>query len=154
MKMIATFLAGLVLTGGAIIADEQAGPAYDPESAGPAPPEGVRAPGVEHLSAETPEQAPETIRELKEDFIRKVVITVEGDEIGVIRDVGYSAAAGEPVAVVDVDAYIGIGEKQIAIPLSQFEPSDTNSDSVTTTLTRQGIEAAREFSDADFTPAE
>jgi len=153
MKMMAVFLAALVLAAGAM-AEEQADPVHDPHDAGPALPETGAESGVDQVPDEAPEQSSEAAGVTKGDFIRKIVITVEGDEIGVIRDVGYSAAAGEPVAVVDVDAYIGIGEKQIAIPLSQFEPADTNSDSVTTRLTRQGIEAAKEFNEADFIPAE
>ena len=151
MKTMATFLAVLVLAAGAL-AEEQADPPHDPHDAGPVLP--VTESSVDQVPGETPEQSPEAAGVIKGDFIRKVVITVDGDEIGVIRDVGYSAAAGEPVAVVDVDAYIGIGEKQIAILLSQFEPPDANSDGVTTSLTRQGIEAAKEFSEADFIPAE
>lgn len=153
MKMMATFLAVLVLTAGALT-EEQADPPHDPHDAGPVLPGTGAESGVDQVPDKTPEQSPEAAGVIRGDFIRKVVITVDGDEIGVIRDVGYSAAAGEPVAVVEVDAYIGIGEKQIAIPLSQFEPSDTNSDGVTTRLTRQNIEAAKEFSEADFIPAE
>jgi hypothetical protein len=56
--------------------------------------------------------------------------------------------------VVEVDAFIGIGEKLIAIPLSQLQSAEMYSSSVMTTFTRDAIEAEEAFDEEKFVAIE
>lgn len=87
-----------------------------------------------------------------EELEGKKVLTLTGEEVGEIEDVGRSATQQARVATVDVGGFLGIGEKTIAIPLSELEPSVSGEDeAVRTSMTRTSIEALPEFDEADFT---
>jgi hypothetical protein len=79
----------------------------------------------------------------------KSVVTATGDEIGKIEEVGYSATHQERVAVIQAGGFLGVGEKRIAVPLSELQMG--TDDSVTTTMTRDSIETQEEFDEAGFT---
>ena len=156
MKRTAILMAGLLWACGSV-ADELTNPSYDPNSgepAPPAPPQLLENAGADEPRGNLPDAADDGMTSVRESLLRKTVVTVDGDEIGVVYDVGYSTAYGEPVAVIDIDAFIGIGEKLIAIPLSQLQSADIYSGSVMTTLTRDAIEAEEAFDEADFTAIE
>lgn len=79
----------------------------------------------------------------------KSVVTTTGEEIGQIDQVGYSATHQERVAVVEAGGFLGVGEKRVAVPLSELKMgSDGN---VKTTMDRDSIEAQEEFDEASFT---
>ncbi len=80
----------------------------------------------------------------------KKVLTLSGEEVGEIDDVGTSATRQARVATVDVGGFLGIGEKTIAIPLSELQPAASDDGSVKTSMTRASIEALPEFDDSDF----
>jgi sporulation protein YlmC with PRC-barrel domain len=82
----------------------------------------------------------------------KEVVTATGEEIGSIDEVGYSATHQERVAVVEAGGFLGVGEKRVAIPLSDLEMG--TDDNVKTSLTRESIEAQEEFDEAGFTADE
>ena len=153
----AIVLAGLLWASSTVLADEFTDPSYDPygdKPARPEPPQLTVEGTAGQESAKPGDRPTDRTSGVKESLMRKVVITIDGDEIGVINDVGYSAAHGEPVAVVDVDEFIGIGEKRIAIPLSQLQNTDLYSNTVTTLFTRDAVEAEDAFDEADFTAIE
>lgn len=85
-----------------------------------------------------------------EELEGKTVLTLTGEEIGEIDDVGMSASQQARVATVEVGGFLGISEKTIAIPLSELQPSVSGEDSVKTSLTRTSIEALPEFDESDF----
>lgn len=150
MKTIVILLAVMAIPDFLALADEEPSNLYDPHAARPARPKAVEDLRVEATPAQP---QPESADVVKADLLQKVIITADGDEIGVIRDVGYDGT-GEPVAVVAIDAFVGVGEKRIAIPLSQLRLADGSSDLVMTVLGRDAIEAQEELDDADFTAAE
>ncbi|HLU06665.1 MAG TPA: PRC-barrel domain-containing protein [Woeseiaceae bacterium] len=79
----------------------------------------------------------------------KSVVTADGEEIGDIDEVGYSATHQERVAVIEAGGFLGVGEKRVAVPLSELElGSDGN---VKTTMDRDSIESQEEFDEAGFT---
>jgi sporulation protein YlmC with PRC-barrel domain len=84
----------------------------------------------------------------------KKVVTLTGEEIGEIGEVGESSAHSGRIATVEVGGFLGIGEKTIAIPLSELDKSVADEDSVRTSLTRASIESEAEFDDSGFTPDE
>jgi sporulation protein YlmC with PRC-barrel domain len=79
----------------------------------------------------------------------KSVVTAEGEEIGEIDEVGYSSTHQERVAVIEAGGFLGVGEKRIAVPLSELQIG-TDGD-VQTTMTRDSIEMQEEFDEAGFT---
>lgn len=79
----------------------------------------------------------------------KSVVTDTGEEIGQIDQVGYSATHQERVAVVEAGGFLGVGEKRIAIPLSELEMG--SDDNVKTSMSRESIESQEEFDEAGFT---
>lgn len=85
-----------------------------------------------------------------EELKGKTVLTLTGEEIGEIDDVGMSASQQARVATVEVGGFLGISEKTIAIPLSDLQASGTGDDSVKTSMTRTSIEAQPEFDESDF----
>jgi sporulation protein YlmC with PRC-barrel domain len=86
-----------------------------------------------------------------EELEGKKVLTLTGEEVGEISDVGTSATQQARVATVEVGGFLGIGEKTIAIPLSELQSSVSDEDSVRTSMTRTSIEALPEFDENDFT---
>lgn len=80
----------------------------------------------------------------------KKVLTLTGEEVGEIDEVGMSATQQARVATVEVGGFLGISEKTIAIPLSELQSSVSGDDSVKTSLTRTSIEALPEFDESDF----
>lgn len=82
----------------------------------------------------------------------KSVTTSTGEEIGEIDEVGYSATHQERVAVIEAGGFLGVGQKRIAVPLSELQMG--TDDNVQTTLSRESIESQEEFDDANFTPDE
>ena len=79
----------------------------------------------------------------------KTVVTATGEEIGDIDEVGYSATHQERVAVIEAGGFLGVGEKRVAVPLSELEiGSDGN---VKTTMDRDSLESQEEFDEAGFT---
>jgi sporulation protein YlmC with PRC-barrel domain len=79
----------------------------------------------------------------------KSVVTANGEEIGQIDQVGYSATHQDRVAVIEAGGFLGVGEKRVAVPLSELEMgSDGN---VKTTMDRDSIESQEEFDEAGFT---
>lgn len=99
-----------------------------------------------HTGMETGTIADKTAEELK----GKTIVTTDGEEIGEIDEVGYSSTHQERVATVEVGGFLGVGQKRIAIPLSQLQPSATDQDSVETALTRDQIESEEEFEETGF----
>lgn len=80
------------------------------------------------------------------------VVTLTGEEIGEIGAVGETGEGR--VATVEVGGFLGVGEKTIAIPLSELTRSATEEDSVRTSLTRAEIDSQPAVDDSIFTPDE
>jgi sporulation protein YlmC with PRC-barrel domain len=79
----------------------------------------------------------------------KSVVTTTGEEIGQIDQVGYSATHQERVAVIEAGGFLGVGQKRVAVPLSELEMGDDGN--VKTTMDRDSIESQEEFDEAGFT---
>jgi sporulation protein YlmC with PRC-barrel domain len=103
-----------------------------------------------HSAATYGEEVGKDISEMSsEDLSGKTVVSSTGEEIGDIDEVGYSSTHQERVAVIEVGGFLGVGEKRIAVPLSDLEAG--TDDSIQTSLTRESIEAQEEFDEAGFT---
>jgi hypothetical protein len=96
------------------------------------------------------EEAGKDLAEMtSEELSGKSVVTSAGEDIGEIGEIGYSSTHQERVATVEVGGFLGVGEKRIAIPLSDLAMGDDGN--VRTSLTRESIESQAEFDEAGFT---
>jgi sporulation protein YlmC with PRC-barrel domain len=102
-------------------------------------------------AAEYGEEVGKDVADMSADKLSgKSVVTSTGEEIGQIDQVGYSATHQERVAVIEAGGFLGVGQKRIAVPLSELQTG--TDDSVQTSMTRESIEAQEEFDEAGFTP--
>jgi sporulation protein YlmC with PRC-barrel domain len=85
-----------------------------------------------------------------EELRGQTIVTADGEEIGEINEVGYSSTHQERVATVEVGGFLGVGQKQIAIPLSKIQKSVDDPDRVQTSMTRESIESEEEFDETGF----
>ena len=95
--------------------------------------------------------------ELRIDWITDATVTApDGTDIGEINDVIVDAEAGTmKAAVIGVGGFLGIGEKQIAVPWDQLQ-INYDAQEITSELTKEQAEAAPEyvFRDQEEAPAE
>lgn len=104
--------------------------------------------GTEH---EQTGQTGAGLSELSAEELRgQTIVTADGEEIGEINEVGYSTTHQERVATVEVGGFLGVGQKQIAIPLSKIQKSVDDPEAVQTSMTREKIEAEEEFDETGF----
>lgn len=150
MKRTAAFLAGLALAGGTAFAalqetSTQSEYETQTETQDPTEPETSTLPESEQTyETETETQMGHDVTQMSSDELSgKTVMTTEGEEIGTVEQVGYSSTHQETVATVNVGGFLGVGEKLIAIPLSDLQMG--SDDSLQTTMSRQEIESAQEF---------
>ena len=88
------------------------------------------------------------------DLEGKTVVTLSGEEVGQIGEVGKSPEHEERVATIDVGGFLGVGEKTIAVPLSKLHRAEADGEQVRISMMRSKIEAEPEFDEAALTPDE
>lgn len=88
-----------------------------------------------------------------EELSGKSVMTAEGEEVGTIEQVGYSSMHQDKVAAVNVGGFLGVGEKVIAIPLSDLQMSSSG-EGLETTMSRDEIQSAEEFDPTNLSTSE
>jgi sporulation protein YlmC with PRC-barrel domain len=165
MKRTVAFMAGLALTGGAAFAGAQEGSTseewdtqtqqtdpyetqttdpYETESTDPYSTESqTETQSDTSMEGSTAMENPDLSQLSSEELQGKTIVSSTGEEIGTIEKVGYSEQHQDKVAAVNVGGFLGVGEKVIAIPLSDLQMgADTN---VTTTLDRTRIEQEQEI---------
>ena len=99
--------------------------------------------------AETGEQSGQDVTQMSpEELMGMTVTTSEGEELGTIEQVGYSTTRQEQVATLNVGGFLGVGEKLIAVPLSELQVG--SDDSLITTMSREEIQSEPEFDPAEL----
>lgn len=163
MKRSAVILAGLAFAAGMAFASQETGtqstdpydttqteddkPTGDPEMG--TLPEGE----TDAYGTETGEQSSGDISKMSPDQLMGMTVTTEdGEELGTIEQVGYSTASQEQVATINVGGFLGVGEKIIAVPLSELQMG--SDDSLTTSMSREEIQSEPEFDPSDLGAAE
>jgi putative membrane protein len=58
------------------------------------------------------------------DLIGQTVVNQNGDNVGEIYDIVLNSSDQAVLAVVSVGGFLGIGEKNVAVPFEQLQPSD------------------------------
>lgn len=81
------------------------------------------------------------------DYIGKAIYNSENNSIGDVNDLILEENGGIVAAVVGVGGFLGIGEKDVAVPMSKLTMSrdDKNNVRLTTTETADSLKAAPEF---------
>ena len=87
------------------------------------------------------------------DLPGKTIVTSQGEEIGTIEQVGYSRQHDERVVTVNVGGFLGVGDRIIAIPISELGLGGEG-ESVTTSLSRSALQQASEFDPSQLITAE
>lgn len=89
-----------------------------------------------------------------DDLEGRTVVTLTGDEVGEIRAVGKSPSHGERVATIDAGGFLGVGEKTVAVPLSELHRTPSDGENVRIALLRSSIESLPEFDESELTQEE
>lgn len=81
------------------------------------------------------------------DYIGKAIYNAENNSIGDVNDLILEQDGGIVAAVVGVGGFLGIGEKDVAVPMSKLTMSRDENQNVrlTTTETADSLKAAPEF---------
>ncbi|HEX7062152.1 MAG TPA: PRC-barrel domain-containing protein [Woeseiaceae bacterium] len=152
MKKTAAILAGIMLASGTTWAalQESATQSTDPHSSTQSdeptgdPEMGTLPEGENAYGEEVGEQSAHDLSQMSaEELAGRTVMTTSGEEIGTIEQVGYSSTDQEKVATINVGGFLGVGEKLIAVPLSELQMG--SDDSLQTTMTREEIQSQPEF---------
>lgn len=101
------------------------------------------------MQGSTAMENPDLSQLSSEELQGKTIVSSTGEEIGTIEKVGYSEQHQEKVAAVNVGGFLGVGERIVAIPLSDLQMgADPN---VTTTMDRTQLEQQEEIDPATLT---
>lgn len=76
------------------------------------------------------------------DIVGQTLYGAEGEEIGQVQDVVGRAGATRAEAVVSVGGFLGIGDREVALPLDRVQ---MEGDRLTTDLTRAEIEGMQAY---------
>lgn|SRR5690606_2274845 len=87
------------------------------------------------------------------DLEGKAIVTSGGEEIGTIQRVGFSRQHNERVALVDVGGFLGVGERIVAVPISELGLGREGNE-VTTSMTRARLERAPAFDPGELVTAD
>jgi len=152
MNTTAAFLAGLALAWATAAAAQQTDPQYEPETVQTQDDQPTGDPEMGTLpegeqdayGTETGERAAGDLAQMSPEQLKGMTVTTsDGEEIGTIEDVGYSSTRQEQVAAIDVGGFLGVGQKTIAVPLSELRMG--SDDSLMTDMSRDEIQSEPEF---------
>ena len=91
------------------------------------------------------------------DYIGKSVYNAENESIGDVNDLIIEENGGVVAAVIGVGGFLGIGEKNVAVPMDKIDmaqDTENNDMRLTTTETAEALKAAPEFMTLDDQQAE
>jgi sporulation protein YlmC with PRC-barrel domain len=92
------------------------------------------------------------------DYIGKPVHNAENNSIGDVNDLIMEEEGGIVAAVIGVGGFLGIGEKDVAVPMDKItmtrDAENNNEVRLTTTETAESLQAAPEFMTLDDQQAE
>lgn len=121
--------------------------AETPDAATPAPATEVEAAEAEEAQAPPPEdvvQNQEEGQSLASDMMGSTVMNAEGESIGEINDLLLDENHTVEAALIGVGGFLGLGEKDVALGLDQFQ-WNPEQQAFTTDLTMEQLEAAPAF---------
>lgn len=85
-----------------------------------------------------------------DELVGMTIQTSDGEEIGTIDEVWTNSTTSERIAVVEAGGFLGVGERTIAIPVSDLQKA-TSGEGYRTSETRDSLESQPEFDESGFT---
>jgi sporulation protein YlmC with PRC-barrel domain len=82
-------------------------------------------------------------------LVGRTVLTDQGEELGQVQSVVRSQSNDELRAVVDIGGFLGIGDRQVAIPVDRGQVTQTGHFRLS--LSRQELEQMQEYDPAQYT---
>lgn len=121
-RMTAAIAAAALLGAMPALAQTSPAPANPPAAQRPAPmpPANVPAPGTTAPQASVPAPAPASDARRASRLIGANIINSENRTVGEVQDLMVSPAGGPVTAVLSVGGFLGIGERYVAVPLSDL----------------------------------
>jgi hypothetical protein len=98
---------------------------------------------VEYVPAQTEGQW------LASNFIGETVRGTNDENIGEINDILVDKGGSVVAAVIGVGGFLGIGEKDVAVPFSALQISNERDQVISIAATKEQLKAAPEFQDLD-----
>lgn len=164
-KTLSTMAAVALLASTAIapaFAQTQPTPPASPAPAAPAAPTAPAAKPADSAATPAPKTGTDTaaasgsyLTEQAEnqvsanDYIGKSVYNAENKSIGDVNDIILEENGGIVAAVIGVGGFLGIGEKEVALPMDKItmtrDAQNNNEVRLTTTETAEALQAAPEF---------
>lgn len=165
MKKTLSTMAAAVLLASTVVAPVLAQTSPAPASPAPAAPMAPSSPAMKPAdSAATPapaagnnmaaasgsyltEQSADQVS--ANDYIGKSIYNAENKSIGDVNDLILTEGGGIVAAVIGVGGFLGIGEKEVALPMDKItmarDAQNNNEVRLTTTETAEALQAAPEF---------
>lgn len=88
-----------------------------------------------------------------EDYDGKDVINAKGDKVGEVEKLVINTGDQQVYAVVGVGGFLGIGEKDVAIPLEQLQPQDNNL-TLSSGITEDELKNSMSYNESEFSAFE
>jgi hypothetical protein len=83
------------------------------------------------------------------DMVGQTVYGANGEEIGEVSDIVSRQGGSSPEALVGVGGFLGIGERDVAIPLDRLQ---MQGDRLTTTMTKDELTAMQPYESSGYQP--
>ena len=89
----------------------------------------------------------------REDYDGKEVVNAKGETLGEVEKLVISTGDQQVYAVVGVGGFLGIGEKEVAIPLEQLQPQGENL-TLTSGITEDELKNSMPYNESEFSAFE
>lgn len=88
-----------------------------------------------------------------EDYDGKRVVNANGDKVGEVEKLVISTGDQQVYAVIGVGGFLGIGEKDVAIPLEQLQPQGEDL-TLASGITEDELKNSMEYNESEFSAFE
>lgn len=89
----------------------------------------------------------------REDYDDKDVVNAKGDKVGEVEKLVISTGDQQVYAVVGVGGFLGIGEKEVAIPLEQLQPQGDKL-TLSSGITEDELKNSMPYNESEFSAFE
>lgn len=89
----------------------------------------------------------------REDYDGKDVINAKGDKLGEVEKLVVSTGDQQVYAVIGVGGFLGIGEKEVAVPLEQLQPQGEKL-TLTSGITEDELKSSMPYNESEFSAFE
>lgn len=128
-------------------------PAFAQTSTSPATSPSANRPAATAPAGSAARQLPSDIQTWKvSDLVGKNVYNSQDEKVGDINDVVTSKSGSQAMAVIGVGGFLGIGEKQAAVPLEQLKVQGDKI--IVAGMTKESLKQQADYKKDDYTKAD